>query len=115
MVRGRQRRILSTTLRTGVIGKMSVNEEQAARNVYEHLRIKVEVLTEQVETTVSTAPVSVPALRLRVESTREAWEQFGLQYAKLRNATFDTTQYAALQRRFYAAIALAETALIEDE
>ena len=64
----------------------------------------MEVLTEQVETTVGTAPVSVPALKLRVESIREAWEEFGLQYVKLRNATFDTTQYATLQRRFYAAI-----------
>ena len=94
---------------------MSVNEEQDARNVYEHLRIKVEVLTEQVETTVGTAPVSVPALKLRVESVKEAWEEFGLQYVKLRNATFDTTQYVALQCCFYAAIALADTALIEDE
>ena len=75
----------------------------------------MEVLTEQVESTVGTAPVSVPALKLRVESAREAWGEFGLQYVKLRNATFDTTQYAALQHRFYAAIALADTALIADE
>ena len=80
LVRGGQRRILSTTLRAGVIGKMSVNEEQDARNVYEHLRIKVEVLTELVETTVDTAPVSEPVLKLRVERAREAWEEFGLQY-----------------------------------
>ena len=94
---------------------MSVNEDQEARNVYKHLRIKVEVLTEQVETTVGAAPVSVPALKLRVESVREAWEEFGRQYVKLSNATFDTTQYAELQRRYYKAIALADTALNADE
>ena len=56
---------------------MSVTEEQEARNVYEQLRIKVEVLVEQVETTVGADPVPVPALKLRVGSAREAWEEFG--------------------------------------
>ena len=129
MVRGRKKRRkdLFYELQTGVIVNMSVIEERDTRNIYEHLRIKVEVLIEQVETTVGTPPVSVPALKLRVESAREAWEEFGLQYVKLRNATGDKrvadqvrgsddhAQHTDLQRHYYAAIALADTALIEDE
>ena len=109
---------------------MSVTEERNARSVYEHLKIKVEVLIEQVETTVGTPPVSMPALKLRVESVREAWDEFGLQYVKFCNVTGDkwlgtvadqvqrrddNDQHADLQRRYYAAIALADTALITDE
>ena len=76
---------------------MSVTEERDARNVYEYLKIKMEVLIEQVETTMGMPPVSAPALKLRVESVREAWEEFGRQYVKLSNATINSTQYANLQ------------------
>ena len=87
----------------------------------------MEVLVEQVETTLEMPPISVPALKIRVESAREAWGEFVQQYIKLRNATRDkrvaeqicgqndNTQHAELQRRYYKAIALADNALIEDE
>ena len=109
---------------------MSVTKERDARNVYEYLKIKMEVLIEQVETTVGMPPVSMPALKLRVESAREAWDEFVQQYVKLRNVTGDKwlgsvaeqaqhqddhAQHADLQRHYYKAIALANNALIEDE
>ena len=106
---------------------MSVTEERDAQNVYECLKVKMEVLVDQVEATLETMPISVPALKLRVESAREAWDEFVQQYVKLRNATWDirvtdticgqddNAQHADLQRRYYKAIALADTALIEDE
>ena len=87
----------------------------------------MEVLIEQVETTFEMPPVSVPALKIRVKSAREAWGEIVQQYIKLRNATGDkrvaeqiwgqddNAQHADFQRRYYKAIALADTALIEDE
>ena len=55
---------------------MSVTEERDAWNIYEYLKVKMEVLVEQVETTLETMPISVPALKIRVESAREAWGEF---------------------------------------
>ena len=106
---------------------MSVTKERDARNVYEYLKVKMEVLVEQVETTLETPPISVPALKIRVESTREAWGEFVQQYIKMRNATGDKrvteqvqgqedhAQHADFQRRYYKALALADNALIKDE
>ena len=94
---------------------MSVTEERDARNVYEYLKIKMEALIEQVETTVGTPPVSMPALKLRVERAREAWDEFVQQYVKLRNYAFDNVQHADFQRRYQRVIALADNALVEDE
>ena len=55
---------------------MPVDEEQEARNRYEHLKTKIGVLLEQIETTVGMAPVSVPALKLRFEDVKGAWDKF---------------------------------------
>ena len=55
---------------------MSVNEEQEARNRYEHLKTKIGVLLEQVEDTVGATPISVPFLNLRVEDAKGSWDEF---------------------------------------
>ena len=49
----------------------------------ERLKVKVDVLIEQVEDTLGTAPISVPALRKRIESTGKAWDDFEAQYDKM--------------------------------
>ena len=94
---------------------MSVNEEQEARNRYEHLMTKIGVLLEQVETAVDGTPVFVPALKLRVEDAKGAWDELVQQYVKLRNAAFDNLKHADFQRRYHRVIGLADNALIEDE
>ena len=105
---------------------MSVTEERDAQNVYEYLKVKMEVLVEQVETTLEAPPISVPALKIRVESAREAWGEFVQQYIKMHNATGDKlvaeqvrgqedhAQHANFQRRYYKVLALADNALIND-
>ena len=75
----------------------------------------METLIEQVETTVGTPPVSMPALKLSVERAREAWDEFVQQYVKLRNAAFDNVQHADFQHQYQRMIALGDNALIEDE
>ena len=76
---------------------MPVDEEQEARNRYEHLKTKIGVLLEQVETTVGATPISVPLLKLRVEDAKGSWDEFAQQYVKLRNAAFDNVQHADFQ------------------
>ena len=68
---------------------MSVTKERDTRNIFECLKVKMEVLVEQVESTLETMPISVPALKIRVESTKEAWGEFEQQYDKMRNDTGD--------------------------
>ena len=94
---------------------MPVDEEQEARNRYKHLKTKIRVLLEQVETPVGATPISVPLLKLRVEDAKGSWDEFVQQYVKLRNYTFDNVQHADFQRRYQRVIALADSALIEDE
>ena len=106
---------------------MSVTEERDARNIFECLKVKMEVLVEQVESTLETMPISVPALKIRVESAKEAWGEFEQQYIKMRNvsgdkqvaehvrAQEDHAQHADFQRRYYQALARADSALIKDE
>ena len=105
---------------------MSVTEERDARNVYEYLKVKMEVLVEQVETTLEMPPISVPALKIKVESTREAWGEFVQQYIKMRNATRDKrgaeqvrgqedhAQHADFQHHYYQALAHIDNSLIND-
>ena len=106
---------------------MSVTKERNDLNVYQCLKVKMEVLVEQVESTLETMPISVPVLKIRVESTKEAWGEFEQQYDKMCNATGDKrvadqvwaqedhAQYANFQRRYYQALARADNALINDE
>ena len=72
-------------------------------------------MLEQIETTVGTTPVSVPALKLRFEDAKGAWDEFVQQYIKLRNAAFDNVQHADFHRHNQRVIALGNNALIEDE
>ena len=106
---------------------MSITEEHDARNIFECLKVKMEVLVEQVESTVETMPISVPALQMRVESAKEAWGEFEQQYDKMRNATGDKrvadqvraqedhAQHADFQRRYYQALARPDNALINEQ
>ena len=93
----------------------------------ECLKVKVDVLIEQVEDTLGTAPISVPALRKRIESTGKAWDDFEAQYDKMRassgdkrvqdqvRAQEDHTQHSDFQCRYYGVLARAEDALINNE
>ena len=106
---------------------MSTTEERDARNTFERLKVKMDVLIEQIEDTLGTAPISVPALWKRIESTGTAWDDFEAQYDKMRNtsgdkrvqdqvrAQEDHTQHADFQRCYYGVLARAEDALINDE
>ena len=106
---------------------MSVTEERDARNIFECLKVEMEVLVEQVESTLETMPISVPALQMRVESAKEAWGEFEQQYDKMRNATGDKwvadqvraqedhAQHADFQRRYYQVLGRADNALINHE
>ena len=83
----------------------------------ERLKVKVDVLIEQIEDTLGTAPISVPALRKRIESTGTAWDDFEAQYDKMRNSSGDKrvqdqvraqedhTLHADFQRRYYGVLA----------
>ena len=55
---------------------MSTTEERDAWNTFEFIKVNVDALIKQVEDTLSTAPISVPALRKRIESTGKAWDDF---------------------------------------
>ena len=106
---------------------MSTTEERDARNTFERLKVKMDVLITQVEDTLGTDPIPVPALRRRLDSTGTAWDNFEAQYDKMRNtsgdkgvqeqvwAQEDHTLHAEFQRRYYGVLAQAEDALINDE
>ena len=106
---------------------MSTIEERNARNTFERLKVKMNVLITQVEDTLGTDPISAPALRRRIESTGTGWDDFKAQYDKMRNSSGDKrvqdqvpaqedhTQHADFQRRYYGVLARAENALIDDE
>ena len=106
---------------------MSTTEEGDTGNTFERLKVKMDVLITQVEDTLGTDPIPVPALRRRLESTGTAWDDFEAQYDKMRNtsgdkrvqdqvrAQEDHTQHADFQRRYYGVLACAENALINDE
>ena len=68
---------------------MSTTEECNARNTFEHLKVKMDVLVTQIEDTLDKAPISAPALRKRIESTGTAWDDFEAQYDKMRNSSGD--------------------------
>ena len=103
---------------------MSITKECDARNIFERLKVKMDVLVEQVESTLETMPISVPALQKRVESAKEAWGEFKQQYDKIRNATRDKqvadqvwaqedhTQHADFQRRYYQVLARMEIGMV---
>ena len=96
---------------------MSITEEREARNTFEHLKVKMDVLIEQIEDTLGTDPISVPALRKRLDSTGTAWDDFEAQYDKMRNSSGDKrvqeqvraqedyTQHADFQHRYYGVLA----------
>ena len=106
---------------------MSTTKERNARNTFERLKVKMDVLIEQIEDTLGTAPISVPAILKRIKSTGTAWDDFEAQYDKIRNSSGDKrvqdqvwaeqdhTQHADFQRRYYGVLARAENALIDDE
>ena len=106
---------------------MSTTEEREARNTFESLKGKMDVLIKKIEGTLDMPPISVPALRKRIESRGKAWDDFEAQYDKMRNtsgdkrvqdqvwAQEDHTQHADFQRRYYGVLARAENALIDDE
>ena len=106
---------------------MSTTKERDARNTFERLKVKMDVLITQIEDTLGTAPISAPALRKRLESTGTAWDDFEAQYDKMRNSSGDKrvqdqvraqedhTLHADFQRRYYGVLARAEDALINDE
>ena len=106
---------------------MTTTEERDARNTLERLKVKVDVLIEQIEDTLGTIPISVPALRKRIKSTGTAWDEFEAQYDKMRassgdkrvqdqvRAEQDHTQHADFQHHYYGVLARAEDALINDK
>ena len=106
---------------------MSTTKERDAWNTFERLKVKMDVLIEQIEDTLGTDRIPVPALRRRIESTGKAWDNFEAQYDKMRNsfgdkrvqdqvqAQEDHTQHADFQHCYYGVLACAEDALINDE
>ena len=106
---------------------MSTTEEREARNTFERLKVKMDLLITQVEDTLGTDPIPVPVLRRRLDSTGTAWDDFEAQYDKMRNtsgdkrvqeqvrAQEDQTLHADFQRRYYGVLVQAEDALINDE
>ena len=62
---------------------MSTTEEGDAQNTMECLKVKVDVLIEQIEDTLGANPISVPALWKRINSTGTAWDGFEAQYDKM--------------------------------
>ena len=62
---------------------MSTTEERDAQNTFECLKVKMDVLITQVEDTLGTDPISVPALQRSLKSTGTAWDDFEAQYDKM--------------------------------
>ena len=55
---------------------MATPQERDARNTWERLRDKVDVLIGKMEDTLETNPISAPALQKRIESAETAWNEF---------------------------------------
>ena len=68
---------------------MATPQERDARNTWERLRDKVDVLIGKMEDTLETNPISAPALQKRIESAETAWNKFEGQYDKLHAAAGD--------------------------
>ena len=68
---------------------MTTPEERDARNTFERLKDKVDFLVGQMENTLASIPISVPALQKRIESAGKAWNEYEGQYDKLRAAAGD--------------------------
>ena len=68
---------------------MSTTEEREARNTFECLKVKMDLLITQVEDTLGTDPIPVPVLRRRLDNTGTAWDDFESQYDKMRNTSGD--------------------------
>ena len=62
---------------------MTTPEERDARNTFERLKDKVDFLVGQMENTLASILISVPALQKRIESTGTAWDDFEAQYDKM--------------------------------
>ena len=102
---------------------MSTTEEREAQSTFECLKTKMNLLITQVEDTLGTDPIPVPALQKRLDSTGTAWDNFEAQYDKMRNtsgdkrvqeqvrAQEDQTLHADFQRRYYGVLAQTEDAL----
>ena len=87
--------------------------ELQAWSILERLEVNMEDLIDQMEDTLESSSISMPALRKQIKSLEEAWIEYEAQYDQVLPGKDGS--YASLQHHYYKVLVRADTALEKGE